>query len=88
MVPPRWRLKAVLDEATFAYDFVRGANPSSGSGKQSADAWFENSDSDKYELLEECVPYRAGQVLALLYLPDEMLNAAWDGDDWRTRWRK
>jgi hypothetical protein len=87
MVPSRWRLKAALDEATFAYDYIRGANPATGSGKQSADAWFENSDSEKYEILEECVPYRPGQVLALLYLPDEMLNAAWDGDDWRTRWR-
>ena len=88
MVPSRWRLKATLDEATFAYDFVRSASPASGSGRQSADAWFENSDSDKYEIMEECVPYRTGQVLALLYLSDDMLDASWDKDDWSARWRK
>jgi hypothetical protein len=62
--------------------------PLTGSGKQSAEAWFENSDADKYEIREECIPYRAGQVLVLLYLPDEMLDATRDWDDWRTRYRK
>jgi hypothetical protein len=85
MVPSRWKLKPTLDESSFAYDFVRGGDPSSG--KQSAEAWFENADADKYEIVEECVPYRPGQVLVLLYLPDEMLEATWNRDDWRTRWR-
>jgi hypothetical protein len=88
MVPSRWKLKPMLDESTFAYDFVRRGSSTCGSGKQSADAWFENADSDKYEIVEECVPYRPGQVLILLYLSDEMLDATWDRDDWRTRWRK
>jgi hypothetical protein len=88
MVPLRWRPKEKLDEETFAYDFVRGGNTTSGSGKQSAEVWFENSDADKYEIREECIPYRAGQVLVLLYLPDEMLDATRDWDDWRTRYRK
>lgn len=87
MVPSRWRLKPFLDEATFAHDFLRGERPCTGPGKQSADAWFDNSDSDKYEITEECVPYRPGQVLAMLHLPDEMLDASWDRDDWRARWR-
>ena len=87
LVPSRWRLKQKLDEDTFAYDFLRGRN-SSGAGKQSAEAWFENADADSYEIREECIPYRSGQVLVLLYLPDEMLDAAKDWDDWRTRYRK
>jgi hypothetical protein len=87
MVSSRWRLKEKLDKDTFAHDFVRGGN-TSGSGKQSAEAWFENSDADRYEIREECLPYRPGQVLVLLYLPDEMLDAPRDWDDWRTRYRK
>jgi hypothetical protein len=88
MVPARWRLKQKLDEDTFAYDYVRGRNAVSGSGKQSAEAWFENSDADRYEIAEECIPYRSGQALVLLYLPDEMLDTTWDRDDWSTRWRR
>jgi hypothetical protein len=85
MVPPRWRPKATLDPDSFAHDFMRGNYSTSGTGKQSAEVWFENSDAHQYEITEECVPYRAGQVLALLYLSDEMLEAEKDWDDWRTR---
>lgn len=88
MVPSRWRLKQRLDADTFAYDFVRGGNAASGSGRQSAEAWFENSDADRYEIREECIPYRTGQVLVLLYLSDEMLETETNWDDWRTRHRK
>jgi hypothetical protein len=87
MVPSRWRPKEKLDKDTFAQDFVQGGN-TSGSGKQSAEAWFENSDADKYEITEECIPYRPGQVLVLLYLSDGMLDAPRDWDDWQTRYRK
>jgi hypothetical protein len=87
MVPSRWRLKQKLDADTFAYDFVRNGKATSGSGKQSAESWFENSDAHRYEIREECIPYRPGQVLVLLYLPDEMLEAQRDWDDWRTRGR-
>jgi hypothetical protein len=86
-VPSRWKLKEKLDADTLAYDFVRGGN-AAGSGKQSAEAWFENSDADRYEIGEECIPYRSGQVLVLLYLSDEMLATERDWDDWRTRPRK
>jgi uncharacterized protein DUF955 len=88
MVPSRWRLKQKLDADTFAHDFVRGGNTAPGSGKQSAEAWFENSDADRYEIVEECIPYRRGQVLVLLYLSDEMLETESDWDDWRTHHRK
>lgn len=87
MVPSRWKLKQELDTDTLAHDFVR-VNTTSGSGKQSAEAWFENSDADRYEIWEECIPYRTGQVLVLLYLSDEMLETERDWDDWRTRHRK
>jgi hypothetical protein len=88
MVPSRWRLKETLDSDTFAHDILQGRNAAAGSGKQSAEAWFENADADKHEITEECAPYRTGQVLVLLYLSDEMLDAQMDWDDWQTRSRK
>lgn len=88
MVPSRWRPKEKLDADTLAYDLIRGDHPTSGSGKQSAEAWFDNSDADRHEIREECIPYRRGQVLVLLYLSDEMLDAPMNRDDWRTRYRK
>jgi hypothetical protein len=87
MVPSRWKLKQMLDADTFAHDLIRGGTSGSGSGKQSAECWFENSDAHRYEIREECIPYLPGQVLVLLYLPDEMLDAQRDWDDWRTRVR-
>jgi hypothetical protein len=86
MVPSRWRPKEALDRDSFAYDFLQGRSASCG--KQSAETWFENSDSDAYEVVEECVPYRSGQILVLLYLPDAMLDASVNWDDWQVRRRK
>lgn len=82
MVSARWRLKATLDKDSFAYDFIRGSSAVACSGKQSAEVWFENSDADRYEIREECIPYRQGQVLVLLYLSDQMLEAIKNRDDW------
>jgi hypothetical protein len=49
--------------------------------KQSADAWFENDDAERYELLEQCVPGMPGRVMVTLYLSeDEMLEAEYDRD--------
>jgi hypothetical protein len=87
MVSSRWRLKQSLDEDTFAYDYLQAGSSASGSGKQSAEAWFENSDAHRYEIREDCIPYRPGQVLVLLYLPDEMLDSVRDWNDWRVRMR-
>lgn len=87
MVPSRWKPKDKLDSDSFAYDFVRREDRVANSGKQSAETWFDNTDADRYELTEECVRYRSGQVLVLLYLQDEMLDAQMNWDDWRTRHR-
>jgi hypothetical protein len=88
MVPSRWKPKDKLDSDSFAYDFIGRGASAANFGKQSAETWFDNADAANYELTEECIPYRSGQVLALLYLEDEMLGAQRDWDDWRTRYRK
>ncbi|WP_354678496.1 ImmA/IrrE family metallo-endopeptidase [Cupriavidus plantarum] len=69
-VPRRWRLHQMLDDDSFAYDLVHGSKGQRCAGKQSADAWFSNDDAEKYEVFEQCMPGRSGEVLVLLYLTD------------------
>jgi Zn-dependent peptidase ImmA (M78 family) len=77
-VPKRWFLKQSLDEDTFTYDLLKFGKECRHLGKQSADAWFENDDADKYEVLEQCVLSHGGQALVLLYLESSMLEAGFD----------
>jgi IrrE N-terminal-like domain len=87
MVPARWQLKLHLDSDSFAHDLVNTGKRPRSPGKQSSEAWFANGDSDKYEIVEDCIPYISGQVLVLLYLEDEMLEAGSDRDAWTGRRR-
>ncbi|MGG1950261.1 ImmA/IrrE family metallo-endopeptidase [Ralstonia solanacearum] len=78
-VPRRWRLHQVLDDDSFAYDFVNGCKVQRCAGKQPAEVWFSNDDADKYEVHEHAMPGRAGDVLVLLYLTDtEMFDTPFD----------
>jgi hypothetical protein len=86
-VPSRWWIKKTLDSATFAHDLLSRGTHRKGAGQQSADAWFDNDDSDRYEVSEECVPYGTGKALVLLHLEDEMLSAGFDKDLWTGRGR-
>ncbi|QKL55193.1 ImmA/IrrE family metallo-endopeptidase [Ralstonia solanacearum] len=69
-VPRRWRLHQMLDDDSFAYDFVNGGKVQRCSGKQPAEVWFSNDDADKYEVHEHAMPGHSGDVLVLLYLTD------------------
>jgi hypothetical protein len=80
-VPRRWRLKSMLDADSFAHELLTRGTPTLIPRKQSADAWFENDDAEKYELLEQCVTGMPGKTLVTLYLSDgEMLDAEYDRD--------
>ncbi len=78
-IPKRWFLKDKLDEDTFTYDLLNSGKECRGLGKQSEDAWFENDDAEKYEVLEQCIGSVGGIALVLLYLQADMLYA---GVDW------
>ncbi|WP_322053054.1 ImmA/IrrE family metallo-endopeptidase [Paraburkholderia bannensis] len=69
-VPRRWRLVQTLDEDSFAYDIVNGVKATQGSGKQEAQAWFSNDDAANYEVHENSIPGRPGEVLVMLYMGD------------------
>lgn len=84
-IPKRWFLKKDLDEDTFTYDLIHSGKECRHLGKQPAEAWFENDDAGKYEVLEQCIASHSGQVLVLLYLEQSMLHA---GFDWNVGNRK
>ncbi|ASL75355.1 hypothetical protein BC350_07895 [Ralstonia pseudosolanacearum] len=77
-IPKRWFLKNNVDEDTFTYDLLNSGKECGYLGKQSADAWFENDDAGKYEVLEQCIGSVGGTALVLLYLQSDMLDAGFD----------
>lgn len=79
-VPKRWWLRQELDDDSFAYDLYHHGTEQAKPKKQAAETWFENSDADEFEVLEHCVGGRAGEVLVLLYLEEDMLEAGYDPD--------
>jgi hypothetical protein len=82
-VPRRWRLKSLLDGDSFAHELLTRGTPTLAPRKQSADAWFDNDEADRYEVLEQCVPGMPGKVLVTLYLSDSaMFDEGYDADSW------
>ena len=80
-IPARWWLRTELDDDSFAHDLLKKGTIPPHPRKQPAEVWFENSDADRYELLEHCVERPNGEVLVVLYLTDrEMLDARFDPD--------
>lgn len=77
-IPRRWRLERRLDEESFAYDLLKLGKQSGGLRKQPADVWFENSDADDFEVYEDCIQGKNGEVLVLLYLESDMMEAEFD----------
>lgn len=84
-IPYRWSLKAKLDEDSFTYDLLHFGKECIRLGKQSADAWFENSDADDYEVWEQCIGSIGGSAIVLLYLQTNMMNAE---PDWNVKKRR
>lgn len=77
-VPRRWWLRGRLDDGSFAHDLLTAGTRIASARKQTGEVWFENDDAENYELTEECIPGKAGEVLVLLYLSSPMLDARFD----------
>ncbi|AJZ74839.1 ImmA/IrrE family metallo-endopeptidase [Pandoraea apista] len=78
-VPRRWRLVQTLDDDSFAYDIINGVTSQPCSGKQEAAAWFSNDEAESYEVHENAMPGRSGEVLVMLYLGDtEMFECPYE----------
>jgi hypothetical protein len=68
-VPPRWFPQADLDRDSYAFDILFGNRPDdSAPHKIGADAWFDRSEAQYYEVQEQTI--RAGdcRILTLLTL--------------------
>lgn len=78
-IPARWWLRSELDDDSFAYQLVQRGSAPANPRKQPGEVWFENSDADRYEVLEHCIERADGEVLVVLYLIDsDMLEARFD----------
>ncbi|WP_241301417.1 ImmA/IrrE family metallo-endopeptidase [Burkholderia stabilis] len=78
-VPRRWRLVQTLNDDTFAYDIVNNVTSKQCSGKQEAAAWFSNDEAESFEVHENAMPGRPGEVLVMLYLSDtEMFESPFE----------
>jgi hypothetical protein len=77
-VPRRWWLRDKLDEDSFAHSLLVSGTRTVSARKQPGEVWFENGDAENYEVTEECMLGKAGEVLVLLYLSSPMLDARYD----------
>ena len=77
-VPRRWWLRSKLDDDSFAHNFLLSGTRTTSARKQPGEVWFENDDAENYEVTEECMSGKAGEVLVLLYLSSPMLDARYD----------
>ncbi|MBQ0932415.1 ImmA/IrrE family metallo-endopeptidase [Ideonella alba] len=77
-VPRRWWLRSRLDDDSFAHGLLTAGTRVASARKQPGEVWFENDDAENYEVTEECIPGKAGEVLVLLYLSSPMLDARFD----------
>jgi len=77
-VPRRWWLRSQLDDDSFAHALMSGGSRVASARKQPGEVWFENDDAENYELTEDCILGKGGEVLVLLYLSSPMLDARFD----------
>lgn len=77
-IPKRWFMKQELDDESLTYDLLNQGKEVRHLAKTPADAWFQNDDAGKYEVIEQCVMIRPGEALVLLYLESKMLEASFD----------
>ena len=77
-VPRRWWLRSKLDEDSFAHGLLTAGTHVKSARKQPGEVWFENEDADNFDLTEDCIPGKAGEVMVLLYLSTSMLDARFD----------
>lgn len=83
-VPDRWFPRQDLDADSYAFDVLFGKQGDHKPVKMGADAWFDRSDADRYELLEQTVKVGTNEILTMLTFTD---TAMLEERDSRSRWR-
>jgi len=71
-VPDRWFPQDALDSASFAFDILFGDKPDDRIPRRmGAEAWFDRSGADRFELLEQTIRTGTDEILTLLLFDDE-----------------
>lgn len=73
-IPHYWFPRDDLDPESNAMDVLYGKADSARPTIIGADAWFDRWNADRFDVTEECVQGFGKEVLALLTLPDQMLE--------------
>lgn len=74
-IPSRWFPRDELDADSYAFDVLFGNLGSSRRALIDADAWFDRSGADQYQLFEQSMRVGDGEILTLLLFKDEKMLA-------------
>lgn len=71
-LPDRWFPRADLDPESFAFGVLFGQQPEDRLPRKiGADAWFDRSEAEQYEVHEQTIRTAADETLTLVLLADE-----------------
>jgi hypothetical protein len=75
-VPARWFPSKDLSAESFAFDLLFGsASEQAFPRKVGADAWFDRSEAERYEVREQSIRISDGEILSIIFIDnDEMLS--------------
>lgn len=72
-VPERWFPSRQLSSESFAFDLLYSDPINRGAMRVPARAWFDRSEADRYEVLEESRATNYGEVLTILSIIDDQM---------------
>lgn len=86
-VPGRWFPRADLSAESFAFEVLFGNKADDTfPRKVGADAWFDRSDTEEFDIQEQSMRISGSEILTLLTISDERMLAEWGrADDGRRR---
>lgn len=81
-VPARWFPRDNLDADSFAFDVLFGESRKSRLAVVGADAWFDRSDAECFEIWEQSIRITPEEIITLLVFRDERMLE--DVRSWRS----
>lgn len=74
MLPRKWFPQAILDVDSVAFDVQFGSKQGTAyPSKIGADAWFDRSDANRYEVLEQTLRSGSDETISLIIITDERM---------------
>lgn len=73
-IPERWFPQEQLDSESFAFSLLFGQGPEEAQPRLiGADAWFDRSEAQRYELHEQSIRTSSDEILTILLVSDERM---------------